>query len=90
MDPSTCYLLYKVNAFAQKLMRSRYQLIQAFGGMVINFLMAYCFAIVMQAGLKEANRRKKKKWQTRKNVQTVSRKSELVKQRVRSADATSK
>jgi hypothetical protein len=90
MDVKQCYYLHRVDCFARKLLRSRFPLIQAVGGLLINFLMAYCYAIVMQVGKKEEDRRKKKKCQKRKTVPTVSKQSEKQKQTVRSAAATSK
>lgn len=52
-----CYIVYRADKFARGLLNHRWKLVQAFGGMVIQFTMAYSYAVVLQIGQAEASRR---------------------------------
>lgn len=56
-----CILIYRIDLFVRnKLLQSRYRILQAFGAFGINFLMGFCYATVLQIGEKESKKRRKK------------------------------
>ena len=54
-----CYLVFRADMFAKKLMQSRFRFFVAVGGMIVNFSMAYSYATVLSIGYAEYLRRKK-------------------------------
>jgi len=54
-----CYMIFRADMFAKKMMQSRFKFLVAIGGMIVNFSMAYSYATVLSIGYAEYKRRKR-------------------------------
>ena len=57
-----CAMIYRTDNFVrQKLLPSRFRVLQALGAFGIQLLMGFCYATVLQVGYKELHKRKGKR-----------------------------